>query len=167
MLKEKTRRRKVRCDEQRPRCSHCERLNLECRWRPAPPMPPSVQQRRPSNHQANSSAASKGQSPTAIVHPIFQAAPVSNTSPGDVVSTPGDQQWLQNPGAVDQLFDYASFMWDVSGGDGFANFSPERAQTNFGSAGSDPWIVRQTWSLFTSFSRCQANTKGRIRGKAS
>ncbi|TPX11281.1 uncharacterized protein E0L32_001099 [Thyridium curvatum] len=85
--------------------------------------------------------ANKGQSPTAIIHPIFQAAPVnSNTSPGDVVSTPGDQQWLQNPGAVDQLFDYASFMWDVSGGDGFTTFSPERAQTNFGSTGSDPWI---------------------------
>lgn len=132
----------MRCDEQRPRCSHCERLNLECRWRPAPPMPPSVQ-RRPSANSANTTGnANKGQSPTAIIHPIFQAAPVnSNTSPGDVVSTPGDQQWLQNPGAVDQLFDYASFMWDVSGGDGFTTFSPERAQTNFGSTGSDPWIV--------------------------
>ncbi|CAK7211154.1 hypothetical protein SEUCBS140593_001072 [Sporothrix eucalyptigena] len=27
-------RRKVKCDEQRPRCSHCERLNMECKWRP-------------------------------------------------------------------------------------------------------------------------------------
>ena len=26
------RRRKVRCSEQRPRCSHCERLNLDCTW---------------------------------------------------------------------------------------------------------------------------------------
>jgi hypothetical protein len=26
------RRRKVRCNEQRPRCSHCERLNLDCTW---------------------------------------------------------------------------------------------------------------------------------------
>ncbi|ETN44130.1 uncharacterized protein HMPREF1541_10680 [Cyphellophora europaea CBS 101466] len=25
-------RRKVRCNEQKPRCSHCERLNLECNW---------------------------------------------------------------------------------------------------------------------------------------
>lgn len=24
--------RKVRCNEQKPRCSHCERLNLECNW---------------------------------------------------------------------------------------------------------------------------------------
>ncbi|KAI7026626.1 hypothetical protein KC355_g604 [Hortaea werneckii] len=28
------RRRKVRCNEQRPRCGHCERLNLQCLWRP-------------------------------------------------------------------------------------------------------------------------------------
>lgn len=27
-----SRRRKVRCNEQKPRCSHCERLNLECTW---------------------------------------------------------------------------------------------------------------------------------------
>lgn len=27
-------RRKVRCNEQRPRCNHCERLNLQCTWRP-------------------------------------------------------------------------------------------------------------------------------------
>ncbi|KAK0310066.1 hypothetical protein LTR01_004265 [Friedmanniomyces endolithicus] len=26
-------RRKVRCNEERPRCSHCERLNLQCTWR--------------------------------------------------------------------------------------------------------------------------------------
>ncbi|KAI0022675.1 fungal-specific transcription factor domain-containing protein [Xylariomycetidae sp. FL0641] len=29
------RRRKVRCNEIRPICGHCSRLNLECRWRPA------------------------------------------------------------------------------------------------------------------------------------
>ncbi|KAK8118023.1 uncharacterized protein PG998_006304 [Apiospora kogelbergensis] len=30
-------RRKVKCDEQRPRCSHCERLNFECKWQPSRP----------------------------------------------------------------------------------------------------------------------------------
>jgi hypothetical protein len=30
------RRRKVRCTEQRPRCGACERLNLQCVWRPVP-----------------------------------------------------------------------------------------------------------------------------------
>jgi hypothetical protein len=28
----KYRRRKVRCNERRPRCGHCERLNLDCTW---------------------------------------------------------------------------------------------------------------------------------------
>lgn len=31
------RRRKVRCNERRPRCSHCERLNLDCTWNRPPP----------------------------------------------------------------------------------------------------------------------------------
>ncbi|KAI4928659.1 hypothetical protein J4E85_005277 [Alternaria conjuncta] len=30
------RRRKVRCNEQRPRCGHCERLNLDCTWNRTP-----------------------------------------------------------------------------------------------------------------------------------
>lgn len=30
------RRRKVRCNEQKPRCSHCERLNLDCTWNRIP-----------------------------------------------------------------------------------------------------------------------------------
>jgi len=34
-------RRKVRCDEQRPRCYHCNRLNLECVWKAKVPQPPS------------------------------------------------------------------------------------------------------------------------------
>ncbi|KAF2113148.1 fungal-specific transcription factor domain-containing protein [Lophiotrema nucula] len=31
------RRRKVRCNERRPRCGHCERLNLDCTWNRPPP----------------------------------------------------------------------------------------------------------------------------------
>lgn len=30
------RRRKVRCNERRPRCAHCERLNLDCTWNRVP-----------------------------------------------------------------------------------------------------------------------------------
>lgn len=38
------RRRKVRCNEKRPRCGHCERLNLECTWnRPVQARSSSVQ----------------------------------------------------------------------------------------------------------------------------
>lgn len=34
-------RRKVRCNEQRPLCYHCERLNLECVWKDTAPQRPS------------------------------------------------------------------------------------------------------------------------------
>lgn len=38
------RRRKVRCNERRPRCGHCERLNLECTWnRPVQARSSSIQ----------------------------------------------------------------------------------------------------------------------------
>jgi hypothetical protein len=38
------RRRKVRCNEKRPRCGHCERLNLECTWnRPVQARSSSIQ----------------------------------------------------------------------------------------------------------------------------
>ncbi|KAK5951597.1 hypothetical protein OHC33_007275 [Knufia fluminis] len=47
-------RRKVRCNEQRPRCSHCERLNLACSWPPSRPRPyqKSEGQQVPSNNNA-------------------------------------------------------------------------------------------------------------------
>lgn len=34
-------RRKVRCNEQRPRCFHCQRLGLDCMWKDAAPQRPS------------------------------------------------------------------------------------------------------------------------------
>lgn len=34
-------RRKVRCNEQRPHCFHCQRLRLECEWKDAAPRLPS------------------------------------------------------------------------------------------------------------------------------
>ncbi|SPO05154.1 uncharacterized protein DNG_07840 [Cephalotrichum gorgonifer] len=94
------RRRKVRCDEQRPRCSHCERLNLECRWRPTPSFGP--QRKMETNGVAPSPAAG----PNGVVY---------GSSPDNVTDSPGSNHWPQNPGAVDQLFDFASFMWDAGG----------------------------------------------------
>lgn len=61
--------------------------------------------------------------------------PIVHSSPDD-----GDLSTWHNPGAVEQLFDYASFMWDA-GGDVLGHFSPEGAQVNFNSANG--WIVRQ------------------------
>lgn len=36
--------------------------------------------------------------------------------------SPGANPWLQNPEAVDQIFDFASFMWDS--GDVLGQVSP-------------------------------------------
>lgn len=59
----------------------------------------------------------------------MSAAPqgVAHSSPVGMNMSPGSNPWLHNPGAVDQMFDFASFMWDagdvlgqVSPGDGYA-----------------------------------------------
>ncbi|CRK12097.1 hypothetical protein HYQ45_015138 [Verticillium longisporum] len=92
-------RRKVKCDEQRPRCSHCERLNLECKWRPQS----SISQQR------RQMAAASG-SVTSPVPP----SPATDSSPNAPGSLPGH--------AVDEVFDYASFMWDS--GDFWQQVSP-------------------------------------------
>ncbi|PON21659.1 hypothetical protein TGAM01_v209397 [Trichoderma gamsii] len=86
-------RRKVKCDEQRPRCSHCERLNLECKWRPLHAVALS-KQRTDTN----------GERPTGDGQPI--TSPSTERSP-----TVSGLRTLQ---AMDEVFDYASFMWDPS-----------------------------------------------------
>lgn len=145
------RRRKVRCDEQRPRCSHCERLNLQCKWRPAYDSTGSTSTQwrfigvgastgangsGEGDGSAGSgttlqvatpdeSSVSQGQMMPAT-HTVSEDAPVSGC-----IDSPPPHLWLQNPGAVDQLFDYASFMWD-STGDVLGQLSPQRAQASFG-----------------------------------
>ncbi|KAK2053863.1 hypothetical protein LY76DRAFT_254194 [Colletotrichum caudatum] len=100
-------RRKVKCDESRPRCSHCERLNLECKWRP----------------QSSAAAA-------AAAHSVLAAAgpPASGRSPAmpshatDASVSPAASVF-QHVQAVDEIFDYASFMWDA--GDVWQQVDPE------------------------------------------
>ena len=99
------RRRKVKCDEQRPRCSHCERLNMECKWRPQ-----TRASRRSSQQNANGMFPSNVQ-----LNP--NQSPATDTSSGGT----GFQQPLH---AVDEVFDYASFMWEA-GGDFWQQVSPE------------------------------------------
>ncbi|EEU41944.1 uncharacterized protein NECHADRAFT_96944 [Fusarium vanettenii 77-13-4] len=82
-------RRKVKCDEQRPRCSHCERLNFECKWRP---QQRSTAQRRQANNDVGNQ------------QPDQNLSPATDASPGASVFQPAH--------AVDEVFDYASFMWD-------------------------------------------------------
>lgn len=80
---------------------------MECKWRPhARPA-----QRRQS--QNNMSAASFP--PSSHSHP--NQSPITDTSSGG----PSFQPPLH---AVDEVFDYASFMWD-SGGDFWQQVSPE------------------------------------------
>jgi hypothetical protein len=137
------RRRKVRCDEQRPRCSHCERLNLQCRWRPVYATPTAststawrfinvgggeaspdsrlaVQQQQQQQQFASPDESTSQQMPAAPATP----SPSDGILGSGGISSPMAQAWLQNPGAVDQLFDYASFMWDPCGD----QISPETTQ---------------------------------------
>ncbi|KAF5025100.1 hypothetical protein F66182_2801 [Fusarium sp. NRRL 66182] len=107
-------RRKVKCDEQRPRCSHCERLNMECKWRPQPRSGPQKRQ-----------ASTTG---TTDYLPGQSLSPTAETSPGTSVFQPGH--------AVDEVFDYASFMWDY--GDFWQQASPDRHQN----PGLEPTILK-------------------------
>ncbi|KAK2001128.1 hypothetical protein LX36DRAFT_373350 [Colletotrichum falcatum] len=99
-------RRKVKCDESRPRCSHCERLNLECKWRPQ------------SNAAAHSVLAAAGPSGPGRSPAMPSHATDVSVSPAASVFQP-----MQ---AVDEIFDYASFMWDT--GDSWQQVSPESGQ---------------------------------------
>ncbi|KAJ3529361.1 hypothetical protein NM208_g9796 [Fusarium decemcellulare] len=93
-------RRKVKCDEQRPRCSHCERLNMECKWRP---QQRSTQRRQTTNTDMMSQP------------PEQNMSPATDASPANSVFQPAH--------AVDEVFDYASFMWDS--GDFWQQVSPD------------------------------------------
>ncbi|KAH7141376.1 fungal-specific transcription factor domain-containing protein [Dactylonectria estremocensis] len=96
-------RRKVKCDEQRPRCSHCERLNMECKWRPQTRS--AAQRRLPTNDMSGSAMEQN-------------LSPATEASPGNSVFQPAH--------AVDEVFDYASFMWDS--GDFWQQVSPDMNQ---------------------------------------
>ncbi|KAF1953922.1 hypothetical protein CC80DRAFT_476815 [Byssothecium circinans] len=60
------RRRKVRCNERRPRCGHCERLNLDCTWNR--PLAVRNHTASPSQSQPYSQATV---SPQSAVHPHY------------------------------------------------------------------------------------------------
>lgn len=107
-------RRKVKCDEQRPRCSHCERLNFECRWQ----ISTGGNERRRNTRGDDSNSHSNSNSNTNILR-----TPVPETEP------PSQGPSFQTPPfhAVNQLFDYASFMWDIGSDGVWQQLSPETA----------------------------------------
>jgi hypothetical protein len=90
-------RRKVRCNEQKPRCSHCERLNLQCNWKT--PATASEQPRKSSESTISQHEAD------------FDVA-------GTNIPAVGTNSILQDTrnnaldGSFNDVFDYASFMWE-------------------------------------------------------
>jgi hypothetical protein len=90
-------RRKVRCNEQKPRCSHCERLNLQCAWKPVTRMnqiPRQQSENGNAGHEAGIDIRSQDSSIT-----------VGSSVLNDARQTTVD-------GSFNDVFDYASFMWD-------------------------------------------------------
>lgn len=174
------RRRKVRCDEQRPRCSHCERLNLQCKWRPAYAAASESTQWRfvgmgtgvvtgmaTGDGDGNDGDGDEDRGSQQAAHALLPLATPDTSSSSSAAQaqhqlfTPllsdelsrhvaannlGVHLGLQNPGAVDQLFDYASFMWD-STGDILGQASPEGARLDFG-----PGYDASGWGAADQFS---------------
>ena len=99
----KYRRRKVRCDEKRPLCGHCNRLSLECEWQQNAGAKSGlrrkrVRQRMQQNHNEQSETQTK----------------VAEVTPGP---TPDSTAQNHNASTADEstfneVFSYASFMWD-------------------------------------------------------
>lgn len=89
------RRRKVRCNEASPRCSHCQRLNLECKWRTA--------ERGPSTRPASPVLASNSGRETDLTSESQEQNFSTNLSGAPYMSIDGH---------FNDVFNYASFMWD-------------------------------------------------------
>lgn len=149
------RNRKVKCDEQRPRCSHCERLNLECKWRPISSRRPSERSGTARQRQVDHSTATRVVASTILndTHPAsdFQAAsvapqlhsPLAQPTPAGLVVSP--EQLTPHITTiqptcnyiVDDVFDYASFLW-TPGGTG--DFWPhEHVSHDFDQASLSNW----------------------------
>lgn len=90
------RRRKVRCNEQKPRCSHCERLNLQCTWRPVTGI-----NQMPRKSSENGNAGQAG------INPESENLSIS---PGNAVLD--DSRPATVDDSFNDMFDYASFMWE-------------------------------------------------------
>ena len=152
----------MRCDEQRPRCSHCERLNLQCMWRPGYT---PTQWKFVGSDPGRFANGSSGSLPTSSTASTTTPTGIVSAATTAAMSVPGAEMrdaagfsghamilgdqpsWLQSPsGGVDQLFDYASFMWTAGTGtasDVMPQTSPgERPRVNVSSAvGGNDWSV--------------------------
>ena len=105
------RRRKVRCNEIRPICGHCSRLNLECRWRPANS---SIVQ---ANGSGNSPATSSGRPRAGGSSASSRSVPMPMLPTNSAIQE-----------SFDDVFNYASFMWDGNDLWGSQNWSHQELQ---------------------------------------
>ncbi|KAH9223930.1 fungal-specific transcription factor domain-containing protein [Leptodontidium sp. 2 PMI_412] len=108
------RRRKVRCNEHKPRCSHCERLNLECLWRPT----------QQSSRQASSSLRCGNGGDSYTSNRSGSSAPLSASALPNMTSS----GYSANDNSFNDIFNYASFMWDPTVEDNLMQASGWRGQ---------------------------------------
>ncbi|KAI5237081.1 hypothetical protein E4T43_08203 [Aureobasidium subglaciale] len=116
----------------RPRCSHCERLNLQCAWKTNSTLALAARRRRTPQQQAapsssthndhNRIATIQGQA-DANGHAAFNNAawPLPAAPAPDATFTSSGATAAGAP-AVDNFFDYAGFMWDNA--DWWQQFQP-------------------------------------------
>lgn len=107
-------RRKVRCNEHKPRCSHCERLNLECLWRPT----------QQSSRQASSSLRCGNGGDSYTSNRSGSSAPLSASALPNMTSS----GYSANDNSFNDIFNYASFMWDPTVEDNLMQASGWRGQ---------------------------------------
>lgn len=99
---EQYRRRKVRCDEQRPDCGHCSRLQLDCSWQQDPAPRPELRTRKARQRlqQRQNEQSESAMEMTKTASPAAESAVQMQDS------LPEDDP------AFNRIFNYASFMWD-------------------------------------------------------
>ncbi|KAI0888934.1 fungal-specific transcription factor domain-containing protein [Annulohypoxylon maeteangense] len=89
------RRRKVRCNEIRPICGHCSRLNLECRWRPS-----------------NSTLLTNSPGGTLLANRVRSDGNTNSGGSSRTLEIPPQPSSSSAQESFDDVFNYASFMWD-------------------------------------------------------
>ncbi|KAJ5620395.1 hypothetical protein N7510_004379 [Penicillium lagena] len=104
------RRRKVRCDEQHPNCSHCKRLRLDCSWQ-QDTTPRSNNKKKVRTHRHIRDQPESGRNKEKVN--ITTSSPAPDTTPTPLQESADDS-------AFNKIFNYASFMWD----DLSSNLSP-------------------------------------------
>ncbi|KAJ5408912.1 hypothetical protein N7509_002795 [Penicillium cosmopolitanum] len=91
------RRRKVRCDEKRPECGHCSRLQLDCSWQQEDGPRFGIRTKKIRHRQKLQSEQSQ---------PTIEVASASVAAKEGQGTLPADDS------SFNQIFNYASFMWD-------------------------------------------------------